>query len=94
LPTCSGGMGPAVLVSGVALSATAVAVLARCLQRAGHAELADDVGLAVDANWIELILAPNEEAQILAALHDCPLLLQPLRDALQADAEGGARGLV
>jgi hypothetical protein len=82
-----------VLFSGVALSATAVAGLARCLQRAGHAELADDVGLAVDANRLELVLAPNEEVQILAALDDCPVLLRPLRDALQADAEGGARGL-
>jgi hypothetical protein len=80
-------------VSGVILSASAVALLARCLQRAGHIRLADDVGLAVDANWSELKLAPNEEDEILAALNDCPALLQPLRDALQASGWRRAEGL-
>jgi hypothetical protein len=80
------------LISGVFVSASAVALLARSLQRAGHVELADDVGLAVDANWTELNLAPNEEDQILAVLDDCPVLLQPLRDALQADAWRRAEG--
>jgi hypothetical protein len=72
------------LVSGVLLSATAVAVLARSLQRAGQRQLADDVGLALDANWTELKLAPNEAATIVTALLDCPDLLKPLRDALRA----------
>ena len=71
-------------VSGVFLSSSAVALLARSLQRAGHRPLADDVGIAVDANWTELTLAPNEEAEILAVLDPCPALLQLLRDALQA----------
>lgn len=65
------------LVSGVVLSSSAVALLARSLQRAGHRPLADDVGIAVDANWTELTLAPNEEAEILAVLDPCPALLQP-----------------
>lgn len=74
------------LITGVVLSASAVAALARCLQRAGHVRLADDVGLAVDANWDELVLAPSEEDEILSALHTCPDLLRPLRDALRANA--------
>jgi hypothetical protein len=72
------------LISGVVLSATAVAVLARCLQRAGQRPLADDVGLALDANWTEMKLAPNEEVTILSVLHDCPDALRPLQAALQA----------
>lgn len=72
------------LVSGVVLSATAVAVLARCLQRAGQTRLADDLGLALDADWDEMKLAPNEEATILSVLDQCPELLRPLEDALQA----------
>lgn len=71
------------LIAGVVLSATAVAVLARCLQRAGQRQLADDVGSALDANWSEFTLAANEERTILSVLHDCPDPLQPLRDALR-----------
>jgi hypothetical protein len=73
------------LIAGVILSASAVAALARRLQRAGQTRLADDVGLALDANWSEMQLAPNEEDTILSVLHDCPVLLKPLRDALQAN---------
>jgi len=75
------------VVSGVLLSAAAVAVLARSLHRAGHTRLADDVGLALDANWQELVLAPNEERQILSVLHDCPPVLKPLQDELQAKTQ-------
>jgi hypothetical protein len=82
------------LISGVLLSATAVAVLARCLQRAGQRQLADDVGLALDANWTEMKLAPNEEATILSVLHDCPMLLQPLREALRTNSHRRGEGLV
>jgi hypothetical protein len=74
------------LVSGVVLSASAVALLARRLAGAGNRGLADDVGIAVDADWDELVLAPDEEKQILGVLQDCPALLQPLRAALQARA--------
>ena len=31
-------------------------------------------------------LGPSEEDAILSVLNDCPALLQPLRDALQANA--------
>lgn len=74
------------IVSGVVLSAGAAAILARRLARAGHARLADDVALAIDANWDELVLAPAEERKILAVLADCPPELEPLRRALRAQA--------
>jgi hypothetical protein len=82
------------LVSGVVLSARAVAVLARRLQRAGQRRLADDVGLALDAEWSEMKLAPNEEDTILSVLRDCPVSLRPLRDALQASVRRRAEGLL
>ena len=81
------------LVSDVLLSSAAVAVLARCLQRAGHIRLADDVGLALDADWKELVLAPSEEDEIVAVLRPCPVVLEPLRDALQAKARGRSGGM-
>ena len=82
------------VISGVVLSATAVAVLARCLQRAGQTRLADDVGMALDGNWGEMQLAANEEDTILSVLHDCPDRLQPLRNALQANARRRREHLV
>jgi hypothetical protein len=78
----------------VFLSATAVAQLARSLQRAGQRQLADDVGLALDANWTEMKLAPNEESTILSVLHHCPDLLKPLREALRTDSHRRGEGLV
>jgi hypothetical protein len=94
LPTGNAGKYRAtMLIAGVILSASAVAVLARRLQRAGQVRLADDVGLALDANWSELNLAPNEEQTILSVLQDCPDVLQPLRDALQANVRRRAEGL-
>jgi hypothetical protein len=72
------------LVAGVPLSASAIATLARCLQRDDHVQLAGDVGLALDAGRTELRLAPGEEDEILAVLDDCPAQLQGLRDALHA----------
>ena len=82
----------AMLISGVIVSAGAVAVLARRLQRAGERRLADDVGLALDADWVEFTLAAHEEKTILSVLRDCPDLLQPLRDALQSTARRRAEG--
>lgn len=76
----------AMLIASALLSASTVASLARRLQCAGQLRLADDVGRAVDADWNELQLAPNEEATILSVLHDCPAPLRPLRDALEANA--------
>jgi hypothetical protein len=75
------------VVSGVLLSASAVAVLARCLQRAGHMPLADDLGFALDANWNELVLARSEEKEVLSVLDDCPAELETLRVALQTGDE-------
>jgi hypothetical protein len=81
------------LIAGVLLSASAVASLARRLQRAGQVRLADDVGIALDADWGEMQLASNEEDTILSVLRDCPDLLQPLRDALRVNARRRAEGL-
>ena len=81
------------VVSGVAVLPSAVATLARCLQRTGYIDLADDVGLALDSDWNELQLAPIEEEEMLAVLDDCPALLQPLRDALRANRERRSGGL-
>ena len=47
------------VISGVVLSASARAVLARSLQRAGQMQLANDVGLALGADWKDMQLAPN-----------------------------------
>ena len=74
------------LVAGVVLSSSAGAVLARCLEHAGEIELAQDLGIAVDANRSEVRLAPRDEHAILLALDDCPIELQALKDALRANA--------
>lgn len=65
------------LIAGVLLSAGTVAVLARCLQRAGESELANEIAFAIDGDWTELTLAPSEEDEILTVLYNCPLVLQP-----------------
>jgi hypothetical protein len=74
-------------VAGVLLSAGAAALLARRLRDAGEPEVAETVGLAVDANLDELPLGRSEGRTILFALHGrCPPELEPLRLALQAHA--------
>ncbi len=75
------------LIAGVVLSASAIALLARRLQETGHLELAVAVGVAVDANRHELPLGHGEEDTIRRALHDCPAQLKPLRDALRRSAQ-------
>lgn len=87
-----GQVASSMLIAGVVLSASAVAVLARRLERAGQLRLADDVGLALDGDWNEMQLAPNEETTILRVLRDCPDLLRPLRDSLQANVRRRAEG--
>lgn len=81
------------LIAGVLLSASAVASLARHLQGLGQVDLAQELGFAVDANRGELRLAPSEEDAILSVLHDCPVVLQPLRDALEANVHRRGEGL-
>ncbi len=72
------------VVAGVTLSSGAVALLARRLHRAGHADLAMRVGLAVDTNRTDLALTRDERSVVLAVLEDCPSTLGPLRDELHA----------
>ena len=73
-------------VAGAQLSASGIALLARRLQEAGDLELAQTIGLALDAGQEELLIGPAEGHAVLAVLHDCPPELRPLRDALQARA--------
>ena len=71
------------VVAGVILSSGAVALLARRLHRAGHADLAMRVGLAVDTNRTDLALSRGERTVVLGVLDDCPSALAPLRAALR-----------
>jgi hypothetical protein len=58
-------------------------LLAQRLHQAGQVELAVDLASAVDANHSQILLTPQERGLVLAMLErDCPLDLQPLRDAL------------
>jgi hypothetical protein len=72
------------LVAGVTLSSGTVALLARRLHRAGHADLAMRVGLAVDTNRTDLALTRDDRTIVLAVLVECPTPLASLRDALHA----------
>ena len=72
------------VIAGVLLPSTSLSLLVRCLDGAGEHELAQDIGVAVDANRQEMRLGPGEERAILGVLRNCPHPLQPLRDALEA----------
>lgn len=74
------------VIAGVGLSASDIAILARCLQDTGELELAEELGLGLDASRSEIRLSRRQEQAILLALEDCPRELQPLKDALQANA--------
>ena len=73
-------------IAGIELPPSAVAALARCLSRAGHAELAMRIGLAVDTDQSALGLSPRERRRVVETLKDCPPALIPLRDGLAATA--------
>jgi hypothetical protein len=75
------------LVAGVLLSASAVALLARRLRTAEEFEIAETLGLAIDANHHELPIGVAEGRTILIVLNtNCPPALEALRVALQARA--------
>ena len=57
----------------------------RCRQVEGEFELAERLGFAADANRSELRLSRSEERALLLVLDDCPLELQSLKAALQAN---------
>jgi hypothetical protein len=71
------------LIGGVALSVGAVAMLARRLGEAGHAELAMRMGVAVDSNSDEVSLSRRDGRLVIAVLDPCPAGLRGLRDALR-----------
>jgi len=69
-------------VAGVGVAPGTAAQLAVLLGRAGHAELAMRVGLAVDMNLARISLNARERSVVLRTLEDCPTALLTLRDAL------------
>lgn len=69
-------------IAGVDVRPGTAAQLAGLLSRAGHAELAMRLGLAVDMNMSGLSLSAGERSQIRHALENCPTALIPLRDGL------------
>lgn len=82
LPVGPAGISKKMLVDGVELSASAAACLALLLERAHHHDLAQRVGLAVDANSAGVRIRRDEESTLLAVLEDPPAQLRELRDAL------------
>jgi hypothetical protein len=72
-----------VTIAGVAVSAGAIATLARRLEDSGRGDSAQRIEYALDAGQRELALAPSEGRVILDALEDCPDDLIPLRDELR-----------
>jgi len=72
-----------VVIAGVAVSASAIATLARRLEKSGRGQSAQRIEYALDAGQEELALAPSEGRVILDALEDCPDDLVPLRDELR-----------
>jgi len=69
-------------IAGVDVPPGTAAHLAVLLGRAGHAELAMRVGLAVDTNMTGLRLSAGERSKIRHTLVNCPTALIPLRDGL------------
>lgn len=72
------------LVGGVEISASAASFLALLLDRANHGDLAQRVGLAVDANACAVSFRGDERDAVLAVLDPAPAELCALRTALAA----------
>lgn len=72
------------LIEDVALSNSAVALLALQLHRAGYEGLAERVGVAVDTNRPAIRFTRAERRVVLTVLESCPDVLRPLRRALRA----------
>ena len=69
-------------IAGVEVPPGTAAQLAMLLSRAGYAELAMRVGLAVDTNLARVSLNARERSEVLRSLEDCPTALLPIRGAL------------
>jgi len=69
-------------IAGVEVPPGTAAQLAMLLSRAGYAELAMRVGLAVDTNLASVSLNARERSDVLRSLEDCPTALLPIRSAL------------
>jgi hypothetical protein len=71
------------VVAGVEMSLSAAALLALLLDEAGEADLAQRIGLAIDANSPGVGIRADEQGTVLAVLANAPADLRPLRDALR-----------
>ena len=71
------------VVAGVEISLSAAALLALLLDEAGEADLAQRIGLAIDANSRGVGIRADEQGTVLAVLANPPADLRPLRDALR-----------
>ena len=85
------------LIEGVEVPARGVADLALRLHRAGQADLAQAIGLAVDGNrpafWLRSSGNRADREAMLRALEDCPRPLAKLRAALLASQNAGKQAL-
>ena len=70
-------------VAGVRIPASALAELAFRLHKAGHTDLAQRLGTAVDTNRAHVALSSRERGSALSVLEECPENLVDLRQALQ-----------
>jgi hypothetical protein len=77
------------VVAGAEISVSAAALLALLLDEAGEADLAQRIGLAVDANSRGVGIRPDEQPMVLAVLENPPAELRPLRDALRKPRSRG-----
>jgi hypothetical protein len=69
-------------ITGVQVSASSAAHLAYLLDRAGHSQPAQRLGIAIDRNVDDFGLLPGEDAQMLDVLDDPVDGLAALRKAL------------
>jgi hypothetical protein len=69
-------------VAGIEIPASAVAELAVRLDRAGHSDLAQYIGRAVDNNRPAVSFGLRDLPIVLGVLEDCPAGLAPLRAVL------------
>jgi hypothetical protein len=77
------GIDVEMVVAGVEISLSAAGLLALLLDEAGEADLAQRIGLAIDANSRGVGIRADEHATVLAVLENPPADLRPLRDALR-----------
>jgi hypothetical protein len=76
------------VVAGVEISLGAAALLALLLEQDGESDLAQRIGLAVDANSRGVGVRADERRILLRVLQDPPAQLRGLKDALARPSRG------